>query len=94
MSANEHVTDPNDPFGRLEEKLLQAIDVFKRTQSENRALEQEMEKLKGESKERAQGVTSMERELIALRREREDIRMRVEKLVERIDGLTRAGSEG
>ena len=30
----------------------------------------------------------MERELIALRREREDVRSRVEKLLERIDVLT------
>jgi hypothetical protein len=30
----------------------------------------------------------MERELIALRKEREDVRSRVEKLLERIDVLT------
>jgi chromosome segregation ATPase len=82
------VTDPNDQFERLEEKLLRAIELFKRTQAEKRALEQEIEKLKGQSKERAQGTSAMERELIALRREREDVRARVEKLLERIDVLT------
>jgi hypothetical protein len=36
----------------------------------------------------------MEKELIALRREREDVRIRVEKLLERIDVLTSPESEG
>jgi chromosome segregation ATPase len=90
------VTDPNEQFERLEEKLLRAIELFKRTQTEKRALEQEVEKLKVETKERAQTLSAMERELIALRREREDVRARVEKLLERIDLLTNSesGSSG
>jgi hypothetical protein len=88
------VTDPNEQFERLEQKLLKAIELFKQTQTEKRALAQEIEKLKGETKERAQGLTAMERELIALRKEREDVRSRVEKLLERIDVLTSPDSEG
>ena len=82
------MADPNDQFARLEEKLLRAIDLFKRTQAEKHALEQEVEKLRADSKERAQGVSAMERELIALRREREEVRERVERLLERMDALT------
>jgi len=82
------VTDSNDPFARLEEKLLRAVDLFKRAQTEKRTLEQEVEKLKVESKERALAFGAMEKELIALRREREDVRVRVEKLLERMDALT------
>ena len=80
--------NPNEQFERLEEKLLKAIELFKRTQAEKRALEQEVEKLRAESKERSQGHSAMEKELIALRREREEVRTRVEKLLERIDVLT------
>ena len=87
------MADPNEQFERLEEKLLRAIELFKRTQTEKRALEQEVEKLKVETKERAQSLSAMERELIALRREREDVRARVEKLLERIDVLTRPDEE-
>ncbi len=87
------MADPNEQFERLEEKLLRAIELFKRTQTEKRALEQEVEKLKVETKERAQSLSAMERELIALRREREDVRARVEKLLERIDVLTSPDSE-
>jgi FtsZ-binding cell division protein ZapB len=82
------VSEPINQFERLEEKLLKAIDLFKRTQTEKRALEQEVEKLKAQAKEHTQGNTALEREVIALRKEREDVRARIEKLLERIDGLT------
>ncbi|MBZ5669753.1 MAG: hypothetical protein LAO04_08490 [Acidobacteriia bacterium] len=88
------MTDPNEQFQRLEEKLLKAIDVFKQTQAQRRALEQDAEKLRLAMKERAQQISVMERELIALRREREDIRTRVDKLLKRLDVLTSSGSEG
>ncbi len=87
------MTDPNDQFERLEEKLLKAIELFKRTQAEKRALEQEIEKLKGRPRNAPKALSAMERELIALRREREDVRSRVEKLLERIDVLTSPDSE-
>jgi predicted nucleic acid-binding Zn-ribbon protein len=88
------VADPNEQFQRLEEKLLKAIEVFKQAQAEKHALEQDSSKLRLEMKERAQQISTLERELIALRREREDVRVRVEKLIERIDVLTRGNSEG
>jgi chromosome segregation ATPase len=88
------VTDPNEQFQRLEEKLLKAIDVFKQTRAEKRALEQDAEKLRLEIKERAQQISVLERELIALRREREDVRARVDKLLKRLDVLTSSVSEG
>jgi chromosome segregation ATPase len=73
---------------------LKAIEVFKQAQAEKRALEQDSNKLRLEMKERAQQMSTLERELIALRREREDVRVRVEKLLQRIDVLTRVDSEG
>jgi uncharacterized coiled-coil DUF342 family protein len=88
------MTDTNNQFERLEEKLLKAIELFKRTQAEKRSLELEVEKLKAEIKEHAQGNSALDKELIALRKEREDVRSRVEKLLERIDGLTATEAEG
>ncbi len=88
------MTDSNDQFQRLEEKLLKAIEIFKQTQAEKRALEQNLEKIRAETKGRAQQISAMEREVIALRREREDVRERVEKLLERVEMLTSPRSEG
>lgn len=85
---------PNDQFEMLEEKLQKAIGLFRRNQTEKRALEQEVVKLKGENKDRSQSIAVMEKELIALRKEREDVRARIEKLLERIETLTRSEREG
>jgi FtsZ-binding cell division protein ZapB len=88
------VADPNEQFRRLEEKLLKAIEIFKQTQAEKRVLEQQLQKIKLETKDRAQQVGGLERELIALRREREEVRERIQKLLERIEVLTSLDSGG
>jgi FtsZ-binding cell division protein ZapB len=85
--------DSNDRFAKLEEKLFKAIEVFKRTQEEKRALEEGLEKLRKDSKDHTKRVDSLERELVALRREREEVRARIEKLLSRIDALTSPDSE-
>jgi len=86
--------ESNDQFQLLEDKLSKAIEVFKRTRSEKRALEQDIERVRLEAKERSQQINALQQELIALRREREEVRARVEKLLQRIDGLTSQDSEG
>jgi chromosome segregation ATPase len=88
------VLDSIDHFQKLEEKLLKAIQLFKRTQAEKRALEQDLDKLRMEAKERTKLMDTLEQELRALRREREEVRVRIEKLLERIDVLTGSDSEG
>jgi archaellum biogenesis protein FlaJ (TadC family) len=57
-------------------------------------LRQDLEKLGAESRERAKVIDAHERELVALRREREEVRTRVEKLLLRIDALTTPESSG
>ena len=88
------MTDTNDHFQRLEEKIFKAADVFRRAQEEKRALNQELERLRTDAKERARRCEVLEHELIALRKEREDVRSRVERLLQQIDTLTKPESEG
>jgi len=87
------MVDSNEHFQKLEERLLKAIDLFKRTQAEKHALQQELEKLRADFNERAKLAETMERELVSLRREREEVRTRVEKLLHQIDVLTTTDSE-
>jgi hypothetical protein len=47
-----------------------------------------------ESRERAKVIDAHERELVTLRREREEVRIRIEKLLQRIDALTSTESGG
>lgn len=88
------MTDPMEPFQLLEEKLAKVVETYRRTQLENRALLQEIEKLKAASKQGAQHQDALDRELQALRREREDVRARVERLLQQVESLTKHDSAG
>ncbi len=88
------VTDSNDALQKLEEKLLKVIEVFKRTQAEKRALQEELDTLKANSKDGAKRFEAFERELQALRRERDEVRTRVEKILQQIEILTKTDAGG
>jgi len=78
-----------DSFQQFEEKITRAIDVLKRVQTEKKALEHELERAKSAAKERGREAEAHQHELVALRREREEVRVRVEKLLEQIDALAK-----
>jgi chromosome segregation ATPase len=82
------MTDSVDSLQKFEEKIAHVIEVVKRLQSEKKVLEQELERVKSAAKERAREWDAQERELVTLRREREEVRTRVEKLLQQIDSLT------
>ena len=86
--------DTEDQLQKLEERVLKAFEIFKQAQAEKLALRQDLEKLGAESRERAKVIDAHERELVALRREREEVRTRVEKVLQRIDALTTPESSG
>jgi chromosome segregation ATPase len=88
------LSDTEDQLQKLEEKVLKACELFEQAQAERRTLRQNLEKLRAESRERIKVIDAHERELVALRREREEVRMRVEKLLQRIDALTTSESSG
>lgn len=88
------VADTKHRFAELEKKLRKAVEVFKATETQKRALERELEKLKSVSKGDAKSYSTLERELQFLRREREEVRSRIEKLIEQIDGLTKPDAQG
>ncbi len=88
------MTESIDHLEKLEQKLLKAVELFKHTQAERRTLQQEMDKLRADFKERLKRADAVEQELQALRHEREDVRARIVKLVEQIETLTKAESAG
>jgi FtsZ-binding cell division protein ZapB len=88
------MTDHADPFTKLEEKIARTVEAFRRVQAEKTALEEQLESLKSASRDQGRRWEAQERELVALRKEREEVRSRVEKLLEQIDGLTKPDSAG
>lgn len=79
---------------KLEEKISKVVEIFKRTQAENRSLMQQIEKLRTDSRDSIHQKEVFEREIQTLRREREDVRLRVEKLLEQVEALTKQDSAG
>ena len=88
------MSETDDPLRRLEERVVKTFELIKRTQEEKLALQQDLEKLRVESRERAKVIDAHERELVALRLEREEVRARIEKLLQRIDALNAPESGG
>jgi len=86
----QNITETEARLQELEEKVVRAADVFKQNLTEKRALQREVEKLRESTGRSAE----LEDEVKALRREREDVRLRIEKLLKQIDSLTKADSAG
>lgn len=85
----ETMTDqvPADDFRALENKIYRTIELYKAARQGQLAAEKEVEKLKHQTVERDTEVTSLRRELVLLRKEREDVRGRVEKMLGQIEAL-------
>ncbi|MCL5005995.1 MAG: hypothetical protein M1404_05630 [Acidobacteria bacterium] len=83
--------DLNESFQRLEEKISRAGEAFKRAVAEKRDLEHALEKLKEGSSENERRFEALQHEVQLLRREREEVRVRIEKLLEQIEQLTGSG---
>ncbi len=79
---------PDDAFKKLEEKVLRVAELLKHAQAEKRALQRELEQGKSGAEGERKRLAALERELETLRRERDEVRARVEKIIEQIDMLT------
>lgn len=82
------MTESMDHLGKLEEKIVKAAELFKRSQVERRELQQEIERMRADFKDRLKRADAVEQELQSLRREREEVRGRLEKLLDQIELLT------
>jgi chromosome segregation ATPase len=95
MSANavEAVSSTAD-FKSLEEKILRTIELLKSAREAKAAAERDGARLREQLNEREEEVETMRQELVALRREREEVRTRVEKMLGQIEALALQESAG
>ena len=82
------VTTSSDSFLALEEKIYRTIELLKQAREGQAAAEREARRLREQISGRDDETEFLRREVVALRREREEVRARVEKLVKQIDSLT------
>ncbi len=76
-----------DNFQSLEEKIYRTIELLKAAREAKATAERDCGRLREQLQVREEEVESLRAENVALRREREEVRGRVEKLLEQIDVL-------
>jgi hypothetical protein len=81
---------PAEDFQALEEKVYRTIELYKAAKEARVAAERDAKRVREQLEEREEQNESMRRELVQLRREREEIRGRVEKMLSQMEGLEQA----
>lgn len=82
-----------DDFHALEQKVYRAIESLKAARAAKDAAERDVARMRQQMTDRADELGSLRHEMVALRREREEVRSRVEKLLKQIESLTADESE-
>lgn len=80
--------NPNSEFQTLEEKIYRTIELLKSAREAKSAAERDLKRVKQHLEEREEESERMRAELVGLRKEREEVRGRVEKLLKQIDQLS------
>ncbi len=95
MPANAVETVPaasTADFKSLEEKVLRTIELLKSARDAKAAVERDAARLREQLNQREEEVDALRHELVGLRREREEVRTRVEKMLGQIEALTQEES--
>jgi uncharacterized coiled-coil DUF342 family protein len=77
-----------DDFQALEQKVFQTVEMLKAARAAQQAAERDARRLREQVGNRDDEFQSLREEVIALRKEREEVRGRVEKLLKQIDQIT------
>jgi hypothetical protein len=92
LNAIEQVADkvPADDFQALEEKIYRTIEMYKAARQAQSAAERDVQRLRQQLEERDQELVALRRDSVQLKKEREIIRGRVEKMLEQIESIAEA----
>jgi chromosome segregation ATPase len=85
-------TVPADDFHALEEKIYRTIEMLKEAREAKATAERTAARLREQVEGRDDQTQALRAEIVALRKEREEVRTRVEKMLKHIDALTREES--
>lgn len=82
----ESVVSP-DEFHALEEKVYKTIELLKSARDARALAERDVIRLREQLEEREEEVETLREQMVGLRREREDVRSRVEKMLKQLDAM-------
>jgi chromosome segregation ATPase len=78
---------PADDFQALEDKVYRTIELYKSAREARAIAERDAQRLREQLEEREEEVESLRRGMVGLRKEREEIRGRVEKMLTQIERM-------
>jgi chromosome segregation ATPase len=76
-----------DEFQALEERVYRTIELYKAARNAQATAERDAQRLREQLEERDEQLITLRRETVQLKKEREEIRGRVEKMLEQIDSI-------
>jgi chromosome segregation ATPase len=91
-NAIDRVADqvPADDFQALEQKVYRTIEMYKAAREAQTAAERDVQRLREQLQDREQELVTLRRDAVQLKKEREEIRGRVEKMLEQIESIAEA----
>ena len=78
---------PPEDFQALEEKVYRTIELYKAAREARAHAERDAVRLREQLEQREEENQTLRRELVQLRKDREDIRGRVEKMLNQMESL-------
>jgi translation initiation factor 2B subunit (eIF-2B alpha/beta/delta family) len=92
LNAVEQVAEqvPADDFQALEEKIYRTIEMYKAARQSQAVAERDTQRLRQQLEEREEELITLRREAVQLKKERQEIRGRVEKMLEQIESIAEA----
>jgi chromosome segregation ATPase len=81
---------PSDNFQALEEKVYRTIEMYKAAKQAQASAERDSQRLREQLEEREEELTTLRRDAVQLKKERQEIRSRVEKMLEQIESIAEA----
>ena len=81
---------PADDFQALEQKIYRTIELYKEAKQAQASAERDAQRLREQMQDREDELVRLRRETVQLKKEREDIRGRVEKMLTQIESLAEA----
>ncbi len=92
LNAVEPVAEqvPADDFQALEEKIYRTIEMYKAARQAQATAERDAQRLRQQLEDRDAELVTLRRESVQLKKEREDIRGRVEKMLQQIESMAEA----
>jgi chromosome segregation ATPase len=92
LNAVEQVAEqvPADDFQALEDKVYRTIEMYKAARQGQAIAERDVQRLRQQMEDREEELVRLRREAVQLKKEREEIRGRVEKMLQQIETIAEA----